>query len=149
MYRQSLSVKRHAPHDHYGTVGTSTKIPRYIPQQKLRAFVYIGGESCAMVNSFLVASSKFSDQMEFYTMNVGTLRKLDCDCPTLCDYIRNNYDKAFWITHPHQGLEGETSWDLQFIESDLVNGLKGIQGYPKNRDQCADPAFTQVRSRRT
>ena len=81
---------------------------------------------------------------DFYYLNVSVLRKLDCDYVALTNYVRQNFDASYFLSHPHQGLDGDSPFDLRYVEADLVNGLRGTKGYPPNKDQCADPTFTQV-----
>ena len=112
--------------------------------RKLVVNVFVGGWESVQSRVFKVAATQFADRADFHYMSVYDVRTanngIDWTLQELCTWLKSG-DCYVILSHPHQGLDGPSGWNLNTMEEDLVRELKGVVGFPKALG-CG--IFTQV-----
>jgi hypothetical protein len=104
------------------------------PPRMLSVKVYTGGWESVQSKVFRVAASQFAHRAHFHYISAYDVRTAnngtDWTLAQLCAWLKSG-DCYFILSHPHQGLDGPSGWDLNTMEDDLVRELEGKAGFPK------------------
>ena len=106
----------------------SPQLPAVAPS-KILCRVFAGAPGAVQLRYFQAATKKFKKHITFDYLYIEQIRKEAWSVRQFTDWLKEGHFYAI-ISHPHQGNEIESAWDLTTLEDDLERDLAHSIGFP-------------------
>jgi hypothetical protein len=110
--------------------------------QQFRINVFLGGTNSAQGKWFKIVARDYESQIHFHMITAVDIKRALWSLEDFISWLKAA-DAYFLLSHPHQGMEGESGWDLDELEASLSTALRGRVGFP-NYEELNCGIFTQV-----
>ena len=108
------------------------KIEPAVAPTKLLCRVFAGAPGAVQQRYFIAATKKFKQHIAFEYVFIEQIRKEAWSVRQLTDWLKEGHFYAI-LSHPHQGNEIGSAWDLTTLEDDLERDLANSIGFPMQR----------------
>ena len=110
--------------------------------QQFRINVFLGATNSAQGKWFKHVAKDYESQILFHMITAVDIKRALWSLEDFISWLKAA-DAYFLLSHPHQGMEGESGWELDELEERLSSALRGHVGFP-NYEELNCGIFTQV-----